>query len=127
MSQLVNANYDPTFKCTSCHAYIARGQVGSQQNGYCRCRACKRYDRRLAKGVKAATPEEHKAWQNTSAEERRRFKASFLADSGIDQKTFNAKLAAITVCSEASTRNRPLGKTTGYYVDSPDLAKKFEG
>ena len=60
-------------------------------------------------------------------EERKHFKADILAESGIDQNAFNAKLATNTVCSEASGRHRSFGKATGVYLDPPELAKKFEG
>ena len=50
-----------------------------------------------------------------------------MADSCIGHKEFNAKLAAITVKSEASTRRRTSSKRSGQYLDSPDLAKKYEG
>ena len=50
-----------------------------------------------------------------------------MADSGIGQQESNAKLAVITVKSEASTRRRTSSKGSGQYLDSPDLAKKYEG
>ena len=115
------------FRCSSCQEFVAWGKVGCQQNEYYKCKSCKRYDIRVAKGLQAATPESHAAWQKKSKEERQHFKAIVLADSRINQETFNVKLATATLTSEASTRNRSSNNTSGNYLDSPDLAKKYEG
>ena len=50
-----------------------------------------------------------------------------MAESVISRAAFNAKLATVTLTSEASTRKRSLTKSLGHYLDSPDLAKKYEG
>ena len=81
----------------------------------------------MAKGVKDATPEAQEAWKNTIKEERKHIKAIIRAGNGISQAAFNAKLATVTLTSEASTRNRSSCKTTGHYLDLPALAKKYEG
>ena len=106
---------------------MAWEDVGCQQGGYYKCKPCKRYDSLVARGMREATPEAQEAWKNTSKEERKLFKADILAESGISQAAFNAKLATVTLTSEASTRNRSLSKTKCQYFDSPDLAKKYGG
>ncbi|MDA8584271.1 hypothetical protein N9L68_08540 [bacterium] len=74
-----------------------------------------------------STPEAHAAWQKKRKEERKHFKAIVLADSGISQEAFIAKLATVTLTSDASTRNSSSSKTSVNDLDSADIAKRYEG
>ena len=57
------------WRCSSCQAYGAWEDVGSQQGGYYKFKPCKRYETLVSRGMTDATPETQEAWKKKTKEE----------------------------------------------------------